>query len=58
MGELLRCHVCNEEQDRGIVILDHYICKSCEAKMIDESISQEQYEIMKNKIKEIFKATV
>ncbi|ABR46322.1 hypothetical protein Amet_0079 [Alkaliphilus metalliredigens QYMF] len=55
MGEGLKCYVCNRENNTGIVVLNEYICGSCEKEMLYIETDQLKYELFKKKIKEIWK---
>lgn len=55
MGEKLTCYICNKENNEGIVILNRYICRSCELEMMDISYNELKFEGIRRKIKNIWK---
>ncbi|SDJ81404.1 sigma factor G inhibitor Gin [Natronincola ferrireducens] len=54
MGEDLYCCICNDETGRGIILLNQYICRSCEKEIINTPSDELKYEIFKRKIKDIW----
>ncbi|SET23817.1 Inhibitor of sigma-G Gin [Natronincola peptidivorans] len=58
MSEELKCCICNNETSIGIVLLNQYICRSCEKELIYTPMNQLKYEAYKRKIRDIWKQSV
>lgn len=55
MDENLRCCICNGTGNRGIILLDKYICRECELNLVRTVIDEPEYEKFRNAIKDIWK---
>lgn len=55
MEEKLQCHLCNKEDNRGIIILNKYICRECELEITFLSANELKFEGIKRSIKDIWK---
>ncbi|QUH19443.1 sigma factor G inhibitor Gin [Alkaliphilus sp. B6464] len=55
MDERLQCHLCNKEDNEGIIILNKYICRECELEIISPSVDELKYEVIKRSMKDIWK---
>lgn len=53
MKEGLQCHICNQQESGGIMIKNKYICGKCEEEIVSTSPKQLEYEVIKEKVKEI-----
>jgi len=47
------CCVCNEYEEKGIVLMHKFICRSCELSIVDTPQDQLKYEFYKKRIKDI-----
>lgn len=55
MDERLQCHLCNKEDNTGIILLNKYICRECELDITSLSPKELKYEVIKRSIKDIWK---
>ncbi len=55
MDEKLKCHICNNMDNRGIILLDKYICRECEMDLAGTSVFEFKYEKFRKEIKDIWK---
>ena len=58
MEEKLQCHLCNKEDNEGIIILNKYICRACELDITSLSSGELKYEGIKRNIKDIWKGVL
>ncbi|MCK9268061.1 MAG: sigma factor G inhibitor Gin [Alkaliphilus sp.] len=55
MDEKLRCYICNNIGDEGIILLNRYICRRCELNLAGVSIGELKYEKFRRGIRDIWK---
>ena len=55
MNEKLKCHICSNMDNEGIILLNKYICRECELDLTKASIDELKYEKLKREIKDIWK---
>lgn len=55
MDEKVRCHICGNIDNRGIILLNKYICGDCELDLAGSSVGGLKYERLKEEIKDIWK---
>ncbi len=53
MSNELQCTICNQQNNIGIVLKEHYICRSCEKEMVKTPPSVGKYEDYMEKIKKM-----
>lgn len=51
----LQCNICNEENHKGILLLDQYICRSCEKQILATPPNELKYQLFKKKMRKIWK---
>jgi len=56
MKESLRCYFCNEEDNKGIILLNKYICSNCEKSLIETPNYELRYEINRRKVQKLWKS--
>ena len=54
MEEKLQCYLCNNEDNKGIILLNKYICRECELEITYLESNELKYKDMKEKIKDIW----
>ncbi|HZK37399.1 MAG TPA: sigma factor G inhibitor Gin [Clostridia bacterium] len=55
MDEKLRCHICNNIGDEGVILLNRYICRGCELGLVGASVGELEYEKFRRGIRDIWK---
>ncbi len=50
----LKCHICNNMDNKGIILLDKYICRECETDLVGASVFEFKYEKIRREIKNIW----
>lgn len=50
----IRCMICDEECEEGIVLLDHLICTSCEQEIVHTNAEDEKYDYFVYQMRAIF----
>ena len=55
MDEKLRCHICNNTGDKGIILLNRYICRECELNLAGAPVGELKYEKFRRGIRDIWK---
>ncbi len=55
LDEKLECCICDNMGNKGIILLDKYICRECELDLVGALIDELKYEKFKNVIKDIWK---
>ncbi len=55
MGRELKCHICNNKGNNGIVLLNKRICRECELELTKAFVGEPEYEGFKEKIKNIWR---
>lgn len=55
MDEKLQCHLCNKENNEGIILLNRYICRECELEIASLSADELKFESIKRNIRDIWK---
>ncbi|WP_041718844.1 sigma factor G inhibitor Gin [Alkaliphilus oremlandii] len=58
MEEGLSCCFCNKIDDEGIILLNQYICRSCELEITHAGSNELRYEIIKKNLKSIWKGAL
>lgn len=51
--KLKKCIVCNEQNERGIVIVNQFICHECEKEIIHTEVEHAIYPFFLSKLKKI-----
>lgn len=47
------CYICEESHEKGIVLIDKFICRTCELNIVETPQNELVYEFYKKKVKEI-----
>ena len=47
------CYICEESHEKGIVLIDKFICRTCELNIVETPQNELAYEFYKKKVKEI-----
>lgn len=55
MDNVLRCYICNKTDERGIILLNEYICRECELSLIEGCLDEFNYEKIRRSVKRIWK---
>lgn len=55
MDEKLKCYICNNTDNEGIILLNKYICRKCELDLVGTSIYELKYEKFRRGIGDIWK---